>query len=129
MANLVRGKHPAGEALKRALRDSAQDWSIIKENELQGQHDSVVAAAFGALPKPRPWLDRAERVEAARYEAVGSGKGQGSPSGRTKKTSFAERSARGKREGNKGTGGKKKSVIGVVSIYLSVYVAPSVCPQ
>ena len=102
MANYVREKHPAGEALKAALRDSAGDWSIVKAGELQGEHDSVVENMVSAEPMAvyhPTWTDHS-----------GGQGGGGASYGGLKQGGFSDRSERkrGKKGKQEGKGKGKK---------------------
>ena len=104
MANYIRDKYPAGEALKHALRDSAGDWSIVMAGELQGEHDSVVEATGTSEPMAvyhPTWTDHS-----------GGQGGGGTSYGGVKPGGFADRST-GKKKGKgkakqEGKGGGKK---------------------
>ena len=107
MSNYVREKHPAGEALRRALLDGAQDWTIMIDNELQGQHNSIVGAAMKR--KRRPWSTHTDDDEDFRDDAAPSGGGRSTGSG-TAKGGFASREAKGKQAKTRGKGAKTAKI-------------------
>ena len=101
MVNYVRDKYPAGEALKHALKECAQDWTIVKQSELVGQHDSIVEAAVGRWDAYTPWSDHAGHVDEAREEYQDQRPTR-------QRGNFADKSAQGKKSGRgKGKGGKQ----------------------
>ena len=120
MANLVRERHPAGEALREALRASAGDWSIVCNSELIGQHDSLLEGAGQNAPTDELWMAHNDNVDRWRddYSVGGSNSGRGKSSGRSKKKGgFAGRQAEsGKVKQQKGKAeGERRSKVGSVA--------------
>ena len=91
MANYVIDRMPAGEALRAALKECASDWTIVKQGEIQGQHESMVDGAWSAVPMGASWLDQVGMSDA--WENSGGG-GSGSNQNK-KKPTFAERNGKG----------------------------------
>jgi hypothetical protein len=82
MTNLIRERWPAGEALSRAVSDSAQDWAIVKNSEVVGPHDSILSAAYKTDNPdfPAPWGSNGgggERRKRSRSKGGDAGKGGG----------------------------------------------------
>ena len=119
MANLVNEKHPAGEALQKALVDSAGDWSTVKNNELIGQHDSMIEGAqddqmwTSHTENGDRWLDNPARSSG---DGRTQGRGSGSKRGKGKEGFASRNTAGGKVKEKKGKGkGGKQSTIGSVA--------------
>ena len=87
MTNLIRERWPAGEALAKAVNDSAQDWAIVKNSEVVGPHDSILSAAYKTDNPdfPAPWGGSGKGGERRRRSRSRNGVDAGRGSGTGKK--------------------------------------------
>ena len=80
MANLIREKWPAGEALKKAITESAHDWTIVRNAEVIGPHESILTAAYKTdnpdISAPLPHTRGGVSLR-PRSRSRGNGKGKG----------------------------------------------------
>ena len=129
MSNYIRDKYPAGEALRQALKDTAQDWAIVMASELQGHHDTIMEASRTSPAASMPWRSHAESIDVARgehywvegghepgsrSEALGFQTRSGRAAGKQKPGAFAERTQRSNAKGN-GKGNAKVAKVGSIS--------------
>ena len=90
MANLIREKWPAGEALSKAITDSAQDWAIVRNAEVVGPHEGILDAAY-KTDNPdisMPWGPRGNAGNSSRKRSRSRGDGGGYENGKNKNKSY-----------------------------------------
>ena len=84
MASYIRQKWPAQEALKQALAETNTDWTVVKNREVVGVHESMVAMDLGMQVQHRSGSAAASSAGAGAIapwsrhrDDKGKGKGKG----------------------------------------------------
>ena len=81
MANLVREKYPAGEALTKAILDTTHDWAVVNAREVRGPNESIAdASSIGyhtALFGDQKGPTQRGRSRSPRGQQTSKGKGSG----------------------------------------------------
>ena len=106
MANLVRDKLPAGEALKKALADSHQDWSVVRGEDVQGVNEGVALANLNADNASHSWESQDRRVPWLREVGFASRNAASTAKGRDKGRGRGRDRGGGKGGGKSGKSGK-----------------------
>jgi len=98
MSSHIRERWPAGEALEKALKDTAQDWAVVRGGEVRGPHESLADGdpALGAIRQgsgvsDRPWMNES-RVRKDFLKNSKGGKGKGGKFGKGSKGGGSEKS-------------------------------------
>ena len=98
MSGFVRERWPAGEALAKAIKDTTQDWAVVRGGEVRGPHETLTEGDPAlSLDRPRRMHEedgfqsgRRQRLKTQREPTTGKGgkggaaRGAGGPQTRSK---------------------------------------------